>query len=193
VGDFSTLPNLKSYMQIATAVTTWDTILATLITEKTKAIKSHCGDAIEADDYIEDHDGHGQEDLILNHRPINSVAYVREDYSRAFASSANLDTTLYTFDSTADETNPGIIEFVDYRPPNGKRNVRVSYNAGYATIPTDVVLACHMWVAHVFEQRKDRGLTNQSLGNRSYGLDLSEIPADVRKLLLPYSTGVRSR
>jgi len=48
-------------------------------------------------------------------------------------------------------------------------------------------------VAEHFEQRKDRGLTNQSLGNRSYGLDLSEIPADVRKLLLPYSTGVRSR
>lgn len=190
MGDFSTTNACKQYMGIT--ATTWDLELGVLVTRITKAIKSHCGDAIEAADYVDDYDGYGQEELILDHRPVNSIAYIREDYSRAFAASSNVDTTLYACDFTDDETNPGIVQFIDWRPPRGKRNVRVSYNAGYATIPADVVLACHMWIAHVFEQRKDRGLTNQSLGNRSYGLDLSEIPADVRKLLLPYRTGVRA-
>ncbi len=184
--DFTSLQDQKAFLGIAVATATWDALLATLITQKTRSIVDYCQDNIEATDYIDDYNGEGFDKLILRHKPIVSVAYIRSDYNRVFGVETAIDPTLYAFDA-----DPGIIELRGYSLAYGTKNVRVSYRAGYATVPTSVVLACQMWVGHVFEQRKDRGLTNQSLGNRSYGLDLTAIPVDVAALLGDYVQTVR--
>lgn len=187
MGDLTTAAAYKTFAGISH--TAWDTLIATLVTQVSKSVQSWCQDKIEAADYVEDHDGYGQESIILHHRPLNSVAYVRDDVNWDFPASSDVSSDFWRAPTGTD--NPGILYFWGYRVTTGVRNVRVSYNAGYATIPADVALACHMWIGHIMEQRKDRGLTNQSLGDRSFGLDLSEIPADVALLLRPYQTRVR--
>jgi len=53
--------------------------------------------------------------------------------------------------------------------PNGRMNISISYNAGYATIPDDVKQACIETVAAFFNRRKrDTGLSGEKLGDYSW-------------------------
>lgn len=49
----------------------------------------------------------------------------------------------------------------------GKRNIRISYKAGYTTIPYDMEFLATRLVARSYERRKSEGVMNESLGGMS--------------------------
>lgn len=74
------------------------------------------------------------------------------------------------------------------RFPRGRRNVRVDYVAGYATIPDDVQEACVQLACDLYYAgNRDSSVKSESLGPYSYTLaDRVGVSAKVATLLAPY-------
>ena len=110
--------------------------------------------------YTEDYDGSGSDTQQLNQYPIISVTSVSTDYYRTFPSESNIaltDIIIYEEEGkivrapsgltvSIDEETGKIIKFSTF--PKGRKNLRVIYTAGYATVPHDikhVVLSEIVW------------------------------------------------
>jgi hypothetical protein len=77
--DLTTLARVKEYLEIATATTTWDDKLDTLITAVSRAVEFYCDRKFIAASYIEYHDGADawrKGFISLNHSPVTAIARV---------------------------------------------------------------------------------------------------------------------
>ena len=74
--------------------------------------------------------------------------------------------------------------------PIGMRNIRVSYVAGYSTVPEDIQEACAQWVANLYHQaRRDPGLSQDQVPgaySRTSYLSLHGVPKIIQALLAPH-------
>lgn len=71
----------------------------------------------------------------------------------------------------------------------GHKNVRITYYAGYATIPDDLEQACLKLVKLAYD--KDEGIKAESLGPHSITyFDKSDLPADIKSTLDVYKNWV---
>ena len=71
----------------------------------------------------------------------------------------------------------------------GVANVKVIYNAGYATIPYDVQDACILVCQHSYKrfyQDQKIGVSSETVGDRTTSYDLSGMPQKVRTILDRY-------
>ncbi len=163
--------------------------------------------------------GDGSRYLILRQKPVISVTSVNLDMRAYWASAVTpFDTTTLLVSGTdyalatagyigsAAVSNRGIIERINgvwpqswwYRrgnivldPQTAQGNIKVIYQAGFATIPPDIVQAGALLVAYWRRIAQAGGnLQSESLGNYSYSLagpmKGAGLPDDVRKLLSPY-------
>lgn len=79
--------------------------------------------------------------------------------------------------------NDGAIYF--YTKYSGKRNYRITYRAGYTTIPYDLEMLCIRLVARLYEKRRSEGKKSESLGPAS--IDWGEfLGEEDRKILNKY-------
>jgi hypothetical protein len=69
-----------------------------------------------------------------------------------------------------------------YYPQPGKKNIRISYKAGYKDIPYDLEMLATKLVARIFEKRKAEGLKSESLGEAR--VDFDEFLKEEDKLIL---------
>jgi hypothetical protein len=77
-------------------------------------------------------------------------------------------TTYTTIDSGNYDIYEGRGQFYIYGGmPNTRKGVKLTYSAGYATIPTDLALACIKLVARQYEKRKSQGKKSESIGGAS--------------------------
>ncbi|MBW1777359.1 MAG: phage head-tail connector protein [Deltaproteobacteria bacterium] len=123
--------------------TTWDTELGNLVNRVDQWIKSYCGRKIEDDDYsyLTDDaeailDGNNDDELILPEYPINSVTTVRINEVAYDESESVFGSGWYIRNASA-----GILGLRGYKWLGGKSNIELVYNAGYETVPTDLVQA----------------------------------------------------
>jgi len=135
---------------------TWDTQLSRIIQGVSKAMQNWMRRDIVDTTYTDEvHSGDGWTNaIILKHRPVTSTTtmVVKED-------DVTVSTSYYTTD-----TDAGIIYTVDgYWDTNswtsGRRNYKVTYSAGFTSVPEDIAMACTDQVRHEFHQ-------TQAAGNR---------------------------
>lgn len=67
----------------------------------------------------------------------------------------------------------------------GRKNIKVTYYAGYATVPNPIKLASMKLVAKVFNSRKSDGFKDESLGDASISWD-KFMSDDITALLAKY-------
>jgi hypothetical protein len=105
-----------------------------------------------------------------------------------FADQAQLDVTgdlprgiLYIGNGAYDDGNGG-------RWPSAPVSVFVDYDGGYETVPFDIVQACLLIAARMYQQRKrDTSLASESFGDYSYSAAaVDAIDAEAMRLLAPY-------
>ena len=69
----------------------------------------------------------------------------------------------------------------------GYRSIKVTYTAGFVTIPEALHQAARMTVRALYDSRQTQGKTSQSVGGVSIGMVTpSAIPVEVREILAPY-------
>jgi len=202
VSCLTTLDNLKILNGIAPTDTSQDAIYRLLIERCSARIEVFCRRIFAAANYTEYYAGNGDKLLPLNQRPINTVASVYVDEggywgqaSGAFAAGTlltagteyaiRLDGTngtghsgmLYRIDGVwpkYDAYRPGTISSIPVLAPG---NVKVTYNAGYATIPADVAMACEFLVANTKRSIKT-GAPISSEGWEGYSYQVDQAAAE---------------
>ena len=114
------------------------------------AVERFCRRRFASASYTEYHEGGGSDRIVLLERPVISVTNVWDDPDREFDNDAQLETDEYTIDSPR-----GILVLRRGRFFDGTRNVKVSYTAGYGTIPKDVNQAAVLLAAAWFREGRD--------------------------------------
>ncbi len=149
--DLTTVANFKIDFNIKSTFTDHDTIIQNLITQKSKRCSEYCGRKFAARDLTEYYDGDDSDILVLNEYPINSITSIHDDTERIYAASALIASTDYVIKS-----DDGIVKFDGVLMTKGINNIKVIYNAGFSTLPGDLVSACEMlvmadYIEHVTE------------------------------------------
>lgn len=152
-GALTNVDNVKEYLRISDSGD--DAFIGRLIAAAQVQIAQFCRrQLISGPVTAEKHDGDGASDtLILREWPASSVTSVSIDGSSISGSDYELDTaTGRLFYKPAGSYSPW---------PEGRRNIAVTYVAGYSTTPSDLVLGATVHVAWIFKR-------TARLGERQY-------------------------
>jgi len=192
---FTTLSELKLHLDIPLTDTSEDGKLNQLISEVEASVLRYLkrGPFVSTS-FTEYYSGDDREMLILKHRPVTAVSLVRVDQygyagqgPDAFPSTSSWDVGVdyYIPQVSADEQNGSILAAIGNggKWPLGRGNIKVTYTAGYATVPDDLALAVNQMIAAI-RAGADKGgpVGSETFGEYSYSLlrggDLSSLGFD---------------
>lgn len=179
----TTLNMAKTYLKIPLAETSKDSLIELWINAASQAIESECDRKLKAQSITEHHHGRKTNFALLREWPINSVTEVRLDSKAVFTDAS----TLVPVDDyrIADDNN--CVVFLNRSVPMGYNNLRIIYNAGYATVPSDLEHAC-LWMVFWYDRMRtadDIGKTSKSKGDESFSMSQS-MPQDIKDTINRY-------
>lgn len=163
-----------------------DTFLESLINAVTVRAEAFCNRILKARSapIVEFIHGKGRREFLLKQWPVGTVAEV------AIGSDADGFTALDPSEYFVVEDSNGVAIGLERRGCNwekGRRNIRVTYPGGYATVPADLEMAAQQWVAFYkrrFED-KDLGLKVRSKGDENITIE-NTLPPLIREILMAY-------
>jgi len=164
-GSLATLDEIKDFYQFGSTKQIDDDLLEDLSDRVTILFQTYCEvKSFYAADYTDVYDGSGTKYLFLNNTPINSVSEVNEDSDWVWAS----DTTVG--DSEYRIIDNKYLVMKDDVFVCGDQNYRVTYNAGFTTIPLDLKQVAIEEIVRRYKHRKDFDVVAKSLddGNVTY-------------------------
>jgi hypothetical protein len=166
-----------SAVQLYTGILTDAAKLSACIIRAESIMARHCGMAsfTSATYTNEYHDGEGSPVLVLRNFPTTSSISLRLTDGTTSAAI----TTGYVVTSSTGEVelrdHPAVLWDLGYamsdRPefPDGRKNVVVTYRAGYATVPVDLAQAAIETAAFLFRNSTQTpGMQSETLGRYSY-------------------------
>lgn len=140
----TTLADVKETLGISSAVTTKDNLIIRKINQASQLIENYCQRSFKSAPYIEYYDGSGTQELMLRQRPVTVLTSVEaRNTSLNDNDFSSVPTDQYFLD-----TNAGIINALSWFWGRYSR-WRVTYTAGYATIPSDLAEAAATLAAYL--------------------------------------------
>ncbi len=179
----ATLAQLKSQLGILNSETKYDTKLNLYLNAASDWVETYCDRKFEASNYVEILSGNRCNFLNPDQWPIISVSELRISWNRDWASATSL---IASTDYGISSDKIGVTYYAGYFP-QGYDNVRLSYRAGYETIPSDLQLGV-IWAAEWFylhNNRGDSGRTTASKQGESVGV-LAEVPPMCKQIIDSY-------
>jgi hypothetical protein len=155
-----------------------DAVFATLAKGVSDAVESYMSVNVLAKDYAQKFNGAGKTKLFLTNRPVNSVASLTIN-GRPIPPSTGDGVAGYVADSNQ-------IYLTGYTFEKGVQNVHVSYNAGLATVPYDLEMACLKWVSFLYKEMPREGQSSKTLAGETVTYTVTDLPASVRAILDAY-------
>lgn len=133
-----TLEELKGYLGIDAGDTSKDLLLEMYINGISDYIQG-VGQSILATDYTEKYKGTGTQNLILKHKPINSVTLVKNKDSEVtdYEILSPIGILYRDYGWVAYGDNGGLMHD---RLVNSYKTIEVEYNAGYNSTPSDLLM-----------------------------------------------------
>jgi len=193
--DLTTLARVKERLGFADGDSTYDDVLATLITEVSNEIQEAFGRYFAEGTYTEYYDGTGTEALVLRQGPLVSVTSVNEvEYTDAGDGSRDeslteleeKDRLEYSLESTG-SLAPARIEYIGGVFTKGQKNWKVVYTAGFSTLPEGLVAHATEEVVTAFNTRKTAGLASKVLDEGQLNLLSPKQCYDARvRVFAPY-------
>ena len=125
-----------------------DDVIGDMIGAATEAMEQACRRHLDPATVTEYLDGTGSRLLWLNEPPDgghDGITSIHSDSARAWAAASLVDSDDYYVDGCQ-------VEYLDHAWVRGNRNVRVIYEAGYATVPDDLGQACKAQVAKLYSE-----------------------------------------
>jgi uncharacterized phiE125 gp8 family phage protein len=191
--DLLTLADAKTFLNISG--TQYDAELPTFVTTASDMIINRIGPVAGSPQFDEYYDGgHGNTtQIVLRHAPVSYVTSVSEAIYTGWVKPL----AAQPLDGTSTDSSPygytidlqdGLITrrsagaVAPFAP--GKRNIRVVYSAGYASIPPELVMAGKILVKHLWETRRGGAKRPGLGGNDEASLkDEGDFPARVEEIL----------
>lgn len=168
--DLTTLARFKTEFDFDTDQ--HDTLLSRLVTKMSIWAQTYCERLFNAQDYTEYYSGDGSQELLVRNFPINSVASLYDDTNREYGA----DTLISADDIIiqGDDYCFGKIELDDDWFNVGRKNIKITYNAGYSTVPADIEYAVQCLMMAAF-------LENTAGINQVVGEEVIYKPGKLRK------------
>ncbi len=176
--DIKTLLGITSSSQ--------DTLIALVKANVEAWVKNYCGRDFLATDYVEYYDGDDSNQLRLLQRPVNTITEIKCDPARLFVDASIIPTTDFIAD--AQTLRLGFVKLLTYKFLRGAKSTKVTYNAGYTTIPADLGYAVGLVVAKQFKvaDKKLFAETSQTVGGMTITLSIDTYPKDAMKVIESY-------
>lgn len=143
----TTLADVKETLGIDSGNTSKDNLLIRKINQATEMIERFTGRRFAQTTYTnEEYDATGIDQLILKQRPIITLSsFQNRDTSLNENDWSDIETTLYFPDMDA-----GVVD-LNFKASGRWNRYRVTYTAGYATIPSDIAEAAATIAAYLAE------------------------------------------
>jgi hypothetical protein len=188
MGNLITLSELKVRLNITDDDN--DRLLINLISDVSGIIENYCGRHFTAADYTEYHDGNDEDEFNTDEWPINSIASIYDDPDRTFPSSTLVDADDYTFYANEGRVAlliSGTIIGRNFRTvfSYGRNNIKITYNAGYTTIPSDLKSIASEVIARKYKNVMDKrwGLIGVGSAGENMTFSPDDLSAEHRRLL----------
>jgi len=166
-----TLDNVKTFLGITGS--SKDAILEMLINMITDHIEKRTGLRFTDTTYSEEeYDGTGVKTLSINNFPITATQAFKLEQNNAWDNSDDweeVDTDEYWVDN-----DTGIITKTSVFAKSTK-NFRITYSAGYTTIPYDLQLLVMNLISEILNKRSSAGVLEERLGDRTVKFDVVSI------------------
>lgn len=163
----TTVADVKESLGIASSDTSWDNLIKRKINQATDMIEGYCRLAYDhhfkqATYTDEIYAGSGSNQVRLLMRPVTSItSFQRHDSPEFGASYSDVETNLYYKD-----LNSGLINLL-YTQNTDWGSYRVTYVAGFSTIPSDLAEACVILAAQLVENSESNsGVKRKREGQR---------------------------
>lgn len=119
-----------------------DSVLSIIINSVSTDFEGHLGRTLRQATYTDLYlDGNGEKTLFLPDWPVDSITSLEED-EEALTEGIDEDYILYADDGYIVRNGAWL---------EGNKTIKITYKAGYTTIPKDVQLACLKWCAWEFQ------------------------------------------
>lgn len=193
--DLCDLQDVRTWLGIDDSNTDEDSELSRLITSASLEFMNEIRrqDLFPAGDYTDRLCGNGEHELFLKHYPINSIASVKLNGSALDESDGTITGWFFDTDNPFPEDRQKLIYIGGCWPCSYYRiaNLEITYNAGYSTVPEDIVQAVIELVAFKrgFGQLQAQDQTAAWLQLGDYQQNLSTGPTTLKasEVSLPMS------
>jgi uncharacterized phiE125 gp8 family phage protein len=174
--QLATVEQIKGYLAIGSVAD--DALLARMLDAASGFIQTWINRSLELQSYSALLDGNGSDTLVLRNFPIVSVAELR--INGAVIAAAASDSAIGYWHDDSRLVLRGLVF------PRGRGNVRVSYQAGFASPPADLTQACIEMVSLRYREKDRVGLVSKGLAGETTAYSLKDMPESVRTLLNRY-------
>lgn len=174
----------KVYLQLNQSDVTYNEFIDDLIDGVSAGIEEYTARKFVSRSYTEYYDGDGTRVLLLRQFPIVSITSIHDDPDRNYNSDTLIDADDYVSDDDI-----GKVTLVDIDAfTKGIHAIKVIYTAGYASVPKNIQLAAHVWIADIFNRAVmgADGEESESIGQHSVTFNADEMPKRARSLLRPF-------
>lgn len=176
--------DLKTMLGITSS--SQDSLLA-LVKDGVEAFaKTYCGRDFLSASYTEYHDGDGSSILRVFQRPILTISSIYADPARIFDAASLIPASDIISDDEAKRN--GYVELFTYRFLQGRKGIKITYTAGYATIPSDLSAAVRKIACQQFKvaDKKLYAEISQEVGDKRITLNPDAYPKDAMMVLDRY-------
>lgn len=138
------LSDVKESLGLSSSDASKDNLIVRSINKATLAIENYCGRRFLETNYVQEYAATQIDQIILRQRPITSTVPLTLEYRNSSLNYSNfefVDSKLYFCDVNSTEGNAGVIDLMFVATGRWNR-YRITYSAGYATIPADLAEAC---------------------------------------------------
>jgi uncharacterized phiE125 gp8 family phage protein len=176
--QLATLAQIKEYLEVSNGND--DALLTRLIDVCSSSIEKWCSRVFGVASYVITVDGTGKSYVMVDPFPIISVTSVTVN-EQAIPLSTGLTVGGYYFKAPYQIMLRGGRTF-----PRGSQNVVISYSAGYATLPADIVQACVKLVALRYRERDRLGISGKTVGGENVSFSNDDFPPSIERVLNEY-------
>ena len=160
----TTKNDVKESLGISSSVTTYDNLIIRKINQATLAIENYCGRRFASTVYTdEEYNATQTSEIILKQRPVTTFTQLSiRDSALNISTWETIDTQLYFTDLSS-----GVV-LLNFRASGSWKRYKVTYTAGYTTIPEDLAEACASLAAYYYTNAdaSDVGVSIKQEGQR---------------------------
>lgn len=161
--SFISLDEIKNFIGMTGSVSDTDDLLKDLINRVSILFESYMNENVLSRVYTEYFDGKGAMVLFPNHYPITTVSGIWDDYDWDWETGDLIDADDYRIvDEQYITLKRSVSVLGDY-----KQNIKITYTAGYTTVPDDLKQACITEVSRMYKNRNQVDVTSKTLSDGS--------------------------
>lgn len=177
-----TLDDAKDHLNIPASNTDFDDKVKRFINSATYDIENFIDRKVIKRSYTEYQDGRGSNKILLKQWPATKPTELWIDPSSEFTDTTNqLATTDYQID------NDSLVVLIFRQFSKGTRNIKVTYEAGWDTVPWPIQVACLWLVEFEYDISNDRRVGNTKKGKNQEDTEYhDDWPMWLQRKLLPY-------